>query len=1586
MRFALRVVLALVLSIPAFAYEPNSTSPYTFNGTYSCVPCEIFSHTRLGDGFFHDSGCNQSGFPLYFCSCSIGYTNGQFLQQPILRVINDTTVELEYFAKNAYCNPPADTFTANEPNAIPYRISVVAINPQTLATIGTVHTVPPYWEHGKIEMTDMNPRCTMYRAVYQVMDASFTTYAVSSDIVGGTGSSSCAPIPDLGPCPNCNDGSEPTGGVSPGVGAPVNVGSGNVHFSIPLFSVDEPGGALDFAVTYNSLETNAGALGPGFTHPFAQSMLATNSGNIRVWRRPDGTRVVFARENHPGIGEYWRPIGPGETTGSVVLDSSAGRYKWTDLRGTVTEVDSTSGLWRKTTDRWGNTLTATYTGSNLTTLTDTLGRTWTFGYSGSLLTSITDGESNQWRFSYDGSNRLEKIFDPLHTSTTPWRQFTWTTYATGKSAVALVADDSGAVIEGHQYDTNGRATSSWSGPTTGGSAPSPGTNARDLVTLSYDSPTQTTVTTTIDSGVTSTTVYTLKVGSGRFLATSIVGNCGSCGVTEDAQTFTFDDENRVLTKTVGVDRTGSGGTDERVTSSFTYNANGMVLTATEAVGKSEEHTLTYAYTKTNWPSFITSITEESVAKPSSSKVTTMSWNSGETQLTATTSGYLRSTDSSPTTYSTITTYDAKHRPTQVDGPRTNQKTTWSYYSDTDTDLNRRGRLYQTSRYVTTSDALVTTFDDYNIYGAPGKETDANSVDVTRTFDARGRVLTITSVKPPSDSNEPPDYTRTMTFDSRDRMTSMVFPRGNGLRYVYEDGTNRPLEVIRIDDSGDEHERMLFTLNTVGHKTSEAAQDCGTPADPCSSWTTRRSDAFTYDSAGRLITTTHPDSSTIGYAYDSRGNMISVRDERHPSAANTLYGYDFRDRLTTVTQKRTIVSGSDVVTTYTYDDQDNIASATDPKSNTTTFAFDDFGRMQTQTSPVTGTTSNSYDAAGNNTSTTDANGSTTTKTFDLIGRELTASSSRTGVPTEDVIWTYDDDTVGNYGIGRLSSMEDPSGVTTYEYERRGLLRLDSNDGTGMGGYYTYDENGNRTLLGIAHYTFDYADRPLTADWMSTPVIEDAKYLPFGPLKELSYANGAIRTVAYDTRYRPTENKLMLSSTVIADYDYDHDAAGNVTELHDGQNSAYNRDFEYDDLNRLITADTGTALWGSGSYTYDAAGNITSSVLGSYSNLSFSYSGTTSKLTSVNSTSVTYDSAGNETADISARNLVAFDNAHMIYDGRGVRVKEYLGLFETSLPWQRVSHYTPGMRLLDYVYTHPAYYSSNSIVWFGNLPVAQMRSDDFGGLIPEGDTTYLRYTFSDHIGTPILQMIGSDVVWRVEYEPFGRIYEYRVGGEQEQRLRFPGQEAYEINVDYSEKTYNVFRWYRNTWARYTQADPAGLQAAGSAHGLNQLYAYANDNPIRFFDPLGLVATALCSSDQTKAINDAANKAKNSINAKCLGCKPNKVKAWKDKIDGTTYNCMSEGQESFLMSEGKLLGDTCAAGINLVGKETGKDVSFTMNGLNNHDTDGFSGCGCLEGLLLHEISHFMGFATSSEFPDDGAKLAHKCIKCAQDPASKK
>jgi RHS repeat-associated protein len=89
-------------------------------------------------------------------------------------------------------------------------------------------------------------------------------------------------------------------------------------------------------------------------------------------------------------------------------------------------------------------------------------------------------------------------------------------------------------------------------------------------------------------------------------------------------------------------------------------------------------------------------------------------------------------------------------------------------------------------------------------------------------------------------------------------------------------------------------------------------------------------------------------------------------------------------------------------------------------------------------------------------------------------------------------------------------------------------------------------------------------------------------------------------------------------------------------------------------------------------------------------------------------------------------------------------------------------------------------------------------------------------------------SGTVVWRAEHTPYGSIYTYRAGATLHQPLRLPGQTAQDGNDAY----YNIFRWYRATWGRSTQPDPIGI------NGANNLFAYADANPITDRDPLGLV----------------------------------------------------------------------------------------------------------------------------------------------------
>ena len=124
-------------------------------------------------------------------------------------------------------------------------------------------------------------------------------------------------------------------------------------------------------------------------------------------------------------------------------------------------------------------------------------------------------------------------------------------------------------------------------------------------------------------------------------------------------------------------------------------------------------------------------------------------------------------------------------------------------------------------------------------------------------------------------------------------------------------------------------------------------------------------------------------------------------------------------------------------------------------------------------------------------------------------------------------------------------------------------------------------------------------------------------------------------------------------------------------------------------------------------------------------------------------------------------------------------------------------------------------------------------------------WLTWMLCDHIA----------IYWRAEYYPYGNIFALRAG-DVHQPLRLPGQVAEQFDTGANGSTSssnNGFRWYRPDWGRYTQIDLVRLsppeawtayaQPTAIASGTN-LYAYAQDNPLRIADPLGLMALDMIS----------------------------------------------------------------------------------------------------------------------------------------------
>jgi RHS repeat-associated protein len=1032
------------------------------------------------------------------------------------------------------------------------------------------------------------------------------------------------------------------GGRSTAVGGPINIGSGDMMYAEPLFRIAGEPTPLEFTLTFHSNPPIYPSLasypfGPGWYHSYGQTIRPFGDGlnDLGLYHVDgQGHETIFTPE---GSG-VWRAARPAESTGTITLGT--GGYLLTDGVGTSTLFDI-EGRWQSTTDRWGNTFTGTWVGGQLASIADPVGRTIALSYDNGTVVSVTAG-AHTWRFTYT-SGVLTQLFDPLHTGVVPWRTYSYINDATGEPRrLNAVRDEANKLLEGHTYDWLYRATTSYK------------EGDREHVTVHYNTPStgMTRVIHKIDGVRTQVTDYTILYQGGRYFVTNVTGSCSTCGGSGGPESFTYDTTNRLLSAT-----------SPDGTTAYTYHSSGNLASITEAAGTALARTTTFEYTHSSDPSLVTVVSRPSI-KTGATAQTSSTWNATgtpETVLTRTDTGYTAPSDTVTTSRVTTTTFDTHHRVISIDGPRTEVAdiTTRAYYPDDDADLNRRGRLWRT----TSPEGLITTFDDYDIYGTARRVTDPNNTITQLTTDARGRTTSVTRQPVTGDPNENAAYTSTTTYDGRDRITSVTNPRNVNTSFEHEDGTNQLTSTTRRDEAGNQRERLTHTLNLLGWKTREEAQYCATPAVVCSSWTATRTQAYAHDLTGRVIEVQHADNTKIKYQYDATGRITGITDENHASP-NTTYTHDALDRMTRVTQQ---LGATTAITSYAYDVHDNLRSVTDPNGNTTTYQYDDFGQIRSQVSPVTGTTTYAYDAAGNLTSTTDANSASTLRTYDADDRVLTATATLAGMPSEVTTWSYD---AGLYGKGRLTGTTDPLGTTTYAYDRRGLLRREERtiEGATWTTAFGYDPNGNRTSITypsgrVVTYTFDFADRPLSASSGGTTLVQSAAYRPFGPMTQVIFGNGTTKSITYDQRERVLQHELTGSGGTIASYGYAHDPAGNITAITDGIDPSFNRTFAYDDLHRLVSANTGAALWQTSTYTYDKMGNILGIAIGPHTR-TFTYTGTTSRLQSVAadglSRSVTYDPAGNETGTgseaftYSPRNhLIGTPSLSYMYDARGIR---------------------------------------------------------------------------------------------------------------------------------------------------------------------------------------------------------------------------------------------------------------------------------------------------------------------------------------------
>ncbi|PZR76763.1 MAG: hypothetical protein DLM73_01680 [Chthoniobacterales bacterium] len=348
-------------------------------------------------------------------------------------------------------------------------------------------------------------------------------------------------------------------------------------------------------------------------------------------------------------------------------------------------------------------------------------------------------------------------------------------------------------------------------------------------------------------------------------------------------------------------------------------------------------------------------------------------------------------------------------------------------------------------------------------------------------------------------------------------------------YFDRDGNNRIWQT-RYPDGGIEQ----FSYNGFGQVVTHLMTSGGT-------------ETFGYDGRGLKTSSTDPFGNVTQYHYYSGGAWADrLQNVVDPNGNATWYEYNGRGEVTKVThQDGTYVQSS-------YNPDGTLATSTDELGHTTNYTYDEYKRVLTVTNPLNETTTNSYalDWANPLLHTTNSIKFTTSPMNKNVVFDYDANFRKidqvAALGTADEAWTFFEyDAVGN-----LTKTTDARwNATNFGYDNRNRQTSVTN-ALNQTTYTGYDGVGNKT----SEMRPDYTSR----SWV------------------------------YDSMNRLIDHYGFAGEHVAH---YDHDPAGNVTQIIDAKGASYS--FSYDALNRK-TSETypydATGAARTELFWYDAVGNL------------------------------------------------------------------------------------------------------------------------------------------------------------------------------------------------------------------------------------------------------------------------------------------------------------------------------------------------------------------------------------------------------------
>ena len=1280
-------------------------------------------------------------------------------------------------------------------------------------------------------------------------------------------------------------------------GNPCNPGSGNKYQIERDYSSTD--GSFTLTRTYNSLAntfdyatTNSylvnrdSGFGVGWTFKPQLEINnypgTTNPAYIRA-RRADGRAHMFSVAT--GV---WTTTA--NNTDRLTQDGTG--YTLNKNEGSV-ERYNLGGQILSVTDRSGKLTQYSYDASGmLTGITGPFGHTLTFTYSGNHIATLSDPAGRITSYTYDTNNNLMRVI--YSDNTAKIYHYENASYPSSLTGISFM-DSAGVVTRfaTYAYDTIGRAISTehaggqerFSFSYNTQTVQTTVTNAvGDQELLSF----------TTNSGVMGLTRQQNLVDNSVLTQSFDASNnlLSRQDETGRTTTYAYNATNQRLSMTEGAGtpqgRTTTyqylaadlnlptliespsvyAGSKKRVSISYDTQRNPTVITQSGYTpsGAAMARTVTLGY---NASGQVTSIDGP---RTDVADITTLAYN---TCTTGGGCGQLQRVTNALGHVTTYDNYDANGRLLQMTDPN-GVKTVYTY--------DPRGRVWSI-----TQGGRVTTYG----YDAAGNVTVTSlptGLSLTYTYDAAQYLRRVTdSLGNYIDygydlkGNRTQTYTydasgtlvRTvdLAFDARNRVseinaggsiTKQIADAVGNLTKVTDPNTVAVSGTAATNNNYDALNRLFQTVDRLSGSTSysyDANDRLKTVQAPNGAST-----QYQYDDLGNLLKEISPDRGTVSYAYDAAGNLVSQTDAR---GIVSTYAYDALNRLTFINYGSSVEN-----VTYTYDSAAGCTfglgrlCAVVDESGGTAYAYDAFGNQLVQTHVELGIAYNTfytYDAGNRVTSLTYPDGRVISYQRDVLGRitsvstvvnstAVTIASARSFRPDGlllgqsfgnglNELRQYDTQgrltyqSLGNADTrlysydanGNLKGLQSLPLVGSYTYDALDRLSLDQRTTTATtSSTFAYDANGNRQSENLGSYTYLANSNRLSTTPAGSITLDAAGNTVSDGTRSYTYNNaGHLSTVAgagysYNAQ-RLRSRKIVGSQGTV----YHYDLGGNLIAESDTA-GVLRRSTVWADGQPLAQIEPVTTLppdiiVDNPQATFTGTWATSTSLAGFYGSNYRSNTKGTGKDKAV--WTVNVPSTG--TYQVYARWVAASSNA----SNAPFTVKHSTGS-QTIAVNQRVSG-GQWMLLGSFAFTA----GTAGSVTLTDKANGTVIADALKLVATSGGTTseVVRYLHSDHLNTPRLATNAqAQVIWRWEGTAFGDTYPNEdVDGDGKLttiNLRFAGQ-YYDAE---SGLHYNWNRYYDPRIGRYVTSDPIGLRAS-----LNT-YAYVDNNPLRFVDPMGLDKT--------------------------------------------------------------------------------------------------------------------------------------------------